>query len=239
MAGPSPSAGSAATRSRSGSRRARGASSGRGPRRGGGSGRTRRRRSLPSTMRARLGGEGVPDARALAVLGGRALDLVRRGAGTEPEARWKQRVRHGDRFVSVTRHRSSGFGTGSSTARVGTPDPTLLLLRRVLRPRRCRFGPTGRAQRRPARPRARGTTRTSTATSCWSPGWCAASWSHTDETGTSALSVPGGLAVTRAGRGTDPQRARRRRGHPLRPDVAAARRARARDPAAPDARRPI
>jgi len=35
---------------------------------------------------ARLGGEGVPDARAPAVLGDRTLDLVRRGAGPEHES---------------------------------------------------------------------------------------------------------------------------------------------------------
>jgi hypothetical protein len=44
-------------------------------------------------------GEGVPDARSLAVLGGRPFDLVRRRADTEPEARWKQRVTHEDHSV--------------------------------------------------------------------------------------------------------------------------------------------
>ena len=98
---------------------------------------------------ARLVAEGVPDARALAVLGGRPLDLVRRSAGTEPEARWKQRVRHGDHCVG-DRHGSSGIGPVRDP-RVGTPDAALVLVRLVLRPRARLVRPAGRAQRRPAR----------------------------------------------------------------------------------------
>ena len=47
--------------------------------------RLRARRAVDD--RAGLGGEGVPDARALAVAADGALDLVRRSAGAEPEAR--------------------------------------------------------------------------------------------------------------------------------------------------------
>ena len=43
----------------------------------------------PVDDRARLGGERVPDARALAVAAGRALDLVGRGTRPESEPRWE------------------------------------------------------------------------------------------------------------------------------------------------------
>ena len=104
--------------------------------------------------------EGVPDAGALAVLGGRPLDLVRRSAGTEPEARWKQRVRHGDHCVG---DRSGSKGNGPVLdPRSGTSDASLVLVRVVLRPRARLVRSAVRAQRRPARRPAPGTTRTST-----------------------------------------------------------------------------
>ena len=81
---------------------------------------------------ARLGGEGVPDAGALAVLGGRPLDLVRRGAGAEAEARWElgsgQAGGHGDNCAG-DRRRSAGDPTGSSTRDQGRLHPPLVLVR--------------------------------------------------------------------------------------------------------------
>ena len=97
---------------------------------------------------ARAVAEGVPDAGALAVLGRRPLDLVRRGAGTEPEARWKQRVRHGDHCVG-DRHGSTGFGPVRDP-RSGTSDASLILVRIVVRPRARLVRTAVRAQRRPA-----------------------------------------------------------------------------------------
>ena len=139
--------------------RARGAPSGRGPRRGGGSGRTRRRRSSRPTMLPRLVGEGVPDARALAVLGGRPLDLVRRSAGTEPEARWKQRVRHGDHCVGdrIVRRGLDRFSTRES----GRQTRHSFSFGSSYDPERVSFGPLV-ALNDDLLARGRGTTRTST-----------------------------------------------------------------------------
>ena len=167
------SAGSAARRSRTGSRRRRAASSARRPRRSGGSGRRRPRRVEPSMIRP---GCAVKVSQMLGPLPssvGRALDLVRRGAGPEPEAGrelGESRAARSDGHNDACERRDPPGNVHVLDPRRGTAHPALVLVRAALRPGERRASGRWSATTTTCSARAAASTTTRTATSRSSRG---------------------------------------------------------------------